>query len=263
MRPFAPGSSPLTRGKLRRRNVRARPARLIPAHAGKTVALRYRRTRLPAHPRSRGENVVADTKKFSRAGSSPLTRGKHRLADRLQDRERLIPAHAGKTARPQSRSRAPAAHPRSRGENSFRRDSAGIKGGSSPLTRGKPPRVRRAGGQQRLIPAHAGKTRCDRRRGRSYGAHPRSRGENSFAKPLKARENGSSPLTRGKPRPTRSPVRTRRLIPAHAGKTDRIAPSLTLRTAHPRSRGENTRARASSMSTCGSSPLTRGKRRRR
>ena len=342
MRPFAPGSSPLTRGKRRvfRRSVGVR--RLIPAHAGKTSSPQCTRSACAAHPRSRGENVVADTKKFSRAGSSPLTRGKHRLADRLQDRERLIPAHAGKTARPQSRSRAPAAHPRSRGENSFRRDSAGIKGGSSPLTRGKPPRVRRAGGQQRLIPAHAGKTRCDRRRGRSYGAHPRSRGENSFAKPLKARENGSSPLTRGKPvehlrdrRPrrlipahagktrTRGPTHRRtkahprsrgenrgphaalfvrggsspltrgkpnrrlshrpgsgsspltrgklhvprlaiprgRLIPAHAGKTDRIAPSLTLRTAHPRSRGENTRARASSMSTCGSSPLTRGKRR--
>ena len=274
------GSSPLTRGKLRRRNVRARPARLIPAHAGKTVALRYRRTRLPAHPRSRGENVVADTKKFSRAGSSPLTRGKHRLADRLQDRERLIPAHAGKTARPQSRSRAPAAHPRSRGENSFRRDSAGIKGGSSPLTRGKPPRVRRAGGQQRLIPAHAGKTRCDRRRGRSYGAHPRSRGENSFAKPLKARENGSSPLTRGKPVEHLRDRRPRRLIPAHAGKTAAHTQPCSYEAAHPRSRGENLiggcliapgaahpRSRGENFTyhvwpfhAAGSSPLTRGKR---
>ena len=74
-----------------------RPVRLIPAHAGKTESRFGRRRRLAAHPRSRGENVVADTKKFSRAGSSPLTRGK--LNERLEDATegRLIPAHAGKT----------------------------------------------------------------------------------------------------------------------------------------------------------------------
>ena len=50
------GSSPLTRGKLRSRNVRARPSRLIPAHAGKTPLFPAICLFLPAHPRSRGEN---------------------------------------------------------------------------------------------------------------------------------------------------------------------------------------------------------------
>ena len=49
------------------------------------------------------------------------------------------------------------------------------------------------------------------------------------------------------------------LIPAHAGKT--FTPSLAFASAraHPRSRGENTRAGCASATSWGSSPLTRGK----
>ena len=50
------GSSPLTRGKLRVRADQPGKRRLIPAHAGKTLATGRRRSRLGAHPRSRGEN---------------------------------------------------------------------------------------------------------------------------------------------------------------------------------------------------------------
>ena len=254
------GSSPLTRGKLRRRNVRARPARLIPAHAGKTVALRYRRTRLPAHPRSRGENVVADTKKFSRAGSSPLTRGK--LLDRRVGLalQRLIPAHAGKTASAGTQPESRAAHPRSRGENRLEFAAQEGNNGSSPLTRGKRPNRSAQIGGTRLIPAHAGKTRCDRRRGRSYGAHPRSRGENYALEGVLCGLAGSSPLTRGKRCPLLVGQRGERLIPAHAGKTTTLLGTLAASRAHPRSRGENTYRGGRSASRCGSSPLTRGKR---
>ena len=192
------GSSPLTRGKRRvfRRSVGVR--RLIPAHAGKTSSPQCTRSACAAHPRSRGENCCASLSKDPPTGSSPLTRGKRSRRYQEVFARRLIPAHAGKTARPQSRSRAPAAHPRSRGENSFRRDSAGIKGGSSPLTRGKPPRVRRAGGQQRLIPAHAGKTPEPICANRRNSAHPRSRGENTLRQASGPFLRGSSPLTRGK-----------------------------------------------------------------
>ena len=91
-------------------------------------------------------------------------------------------------------------------------------------------------------------------------AHPRSRGENLREDLSAQRAAGSSPLTRGKPsrrRPRRNP---RRLIPAHAGKTNRLARSPTSRTAHPRSRGENSGEHAYSGGDVGSSPLTRGKR---
>ena len=73
---------------------------------------------------------------------------------------------------------------------------------------------------------------------------------------------GSSPLTRGKHIEARLNIAFVGLIPAHAGKTCR---PLTLRSAlgaHPRSRGENARAAAADDVDGGSSPLTRGKRRR-
>ena len=50
-----------------------------------------------------------------------------------------------------------------------------------------------------------------------------------------------------------------RLIPAHAGKTRSSASGAECRQAHPRSRGENTSMENPSISTVGSSPLTRGK----
>ena len=90
---------------------------LIPAHAGKTLSTRQTPSHATAHPRSRGENPALCGGPGAMGGSSPLTRGKQ-----LQARNRvrvvgLIPAHAGKTNKTCNKTRAPAAHPRSRGEN--------------------------------------------------------------------------------------------------------------------------------------------------
>ena len=90
---------------------------------------------------------------------------------------------------------------------------------------------------------------------------------------------GSSPLTRGKPIEAHEVTRLRGLIPAHAGKTNRVpckpgdaglipahAGKTTGQTAvrggdwaHPRSRGENDILNATGFRLTGSSPLTRGK----
>ena len=70
---------------------------------------------------------------------------------------------------------------------------------------------------------------------------------------------GSSPLTRGKPRRFRALQHRRRLIPAHAGKTNLASFSKQFDRAHPRSRGENQRGLPALRHHCGSSPLTRGK----
>ena len=174
--------------------------RLIPAHAGKTLAPAAPGRAARAHPRSRGENTLirADDKTFK--GSSPLTRGK---LDRggLQTREtRLIPAHAGKTPRFRRRLLRGRAHPRSRGENNEIKDRLNAVAGSSPLTRGK------RGGEvglpigARLIPAHAGKTHSSEPDLNGGGAHPRSRGENCEELRVEDLRLGSSPLTRGKRR---------------------------------------------------------------
>ena len=70
---------------------------------------------------------------------------------------------------------------------------------------------------------------------------------------------GSSPLTRGKPKPASETEPKWRLIPAHAGKTALSSTGSTPPTAHPRSRGENSKSRDIARDSRGSSPLTRGK----
>ena len=151
------------------------------------------------------------------------------------------------------------AHPRSRGENQDSSHVTMSRWGSSPLTRGKhrDPRLVRVGG--RLIPAHAGKTVCDRPREHNGPAHPRSRGENCPSSRARSTLRGSSPLTRGKRRHMPAPIRHRGLIPAHAGKTVQAATSEQIDAAHPRSRGENHRLLPAQLGSSGSSPLTRGK----
>ena len=71
------------------------------------------------------------------AGSSPLTRGKLVTWVTNNYRQRLIPAHAGKTAADLVVADESAAHPRSRGENLPIMVSVPASEGSSPLTRGK------------------------------------------------------------------------------------------------------------------------------
>ena len=157
------GSSPLTRGKPVLCPDVHLVGGLIPAHAGKTGRGVLRRVSHGAHPRSRGENVVAETKNFSRAGSSPLTRGKHAARVNRRVEHGLIPAHAGKTWSPGWRELMATAHPRSRGENGNKTATAKQPHGSSPLTRGK--RGVNGGSESLvgLIPAHAGKTLPDLR----------------------------------------------------------------------------------------------------
>ena len=152
------------------------------------------------------------------------------------------------------------AHPRSRGENAHPEpvDRAGV--GSSPLTRGKQQRLDRGSVAPRLIPAHAGKTTRAVTRLRALSAHPRSRGENISTVTGGIQSAGSSPLTRGKRSMPRPHVGSRRLIPAHAGKTLDNMFLAIVSAAHPRSRGENSTGDMESEAALGSSPLTRGKR---
>ena len=235
----ASGSSPLTRGKLGAGGGDRSTVGLIPAHAGKTRPPPGPSRWGPAHPRSRGENRGLIQRRGEPQGSSPLTRGKQRSWAGRACRLRLIPAHAGKTRNARILGNKLGAHPRSRGENRRPRRGSLGRGGSSPLTRGKPPPTGSRTSPMGLIPAHAGKTSPSRQWRNRAWAHPRSRGENlaSYAATIAAM--GSSPLTRGKP-PESAEVHTWiRLIPAHAGKTrPSRMPVMEVR-AHPRSRGEN------------------------
>ena len=132
--------------------------------------------------------------------------------------------------------------------------------GSSPLTRGKRHADALSRPRSGLIPAHAGKTFAVSGPMRPSAAHPRSRGENVLNKTGKPEPVGSSPLTRGKPGGHGAPGFRRRLIPAHAGKTNRSGVYVSYSPAHPRSRGENGGHGFPFRLVDGSSPLTRGKR---
>ena len=95
---IAPGSPPLTEGKLLGGDRDCGQLRLTPAHAGKTLVRMRLTSRCQAHPRSREENIMKQTADAHGAGSSPLTQGKpgDRSADRLPGG--LIPTHARKTS---------------------------------------------------------------------------------------------------------------------------------------------------------------------
>ena len=71
---------------------------------------------------------------------------------------------------------------------------------------------------------------------------------------------GSSPLTQGKHQADRTRRRKDGLIPAHAGKTERLPDRRGPGRAHPRSRRENHLMPQPIDLSAGSSPLTRGKR---
>ena len=213
---------------------------LIPAHAGKTVACAVGWDEKRAHPRSRGENNPFLGCSGGGLGSSPLTRGKRDTIWQGISTVGLIPAHAGKTpcwAPPYLVLRA---HPRSRGENQVAVVMILSPSGSSPLTRGKRRLLVGHGKRLGLIPAHAGKTSRSLSRSRRRRAHPRSRGENRVVGPPWVGQLGSSPLTRGKLIGLAGGSQLDGLIPAHAGKTLSQPPRALRRTAHPRSRGENT-----------------------
>ena len=257
--PDGVGSSPLTRGK---RSVTVPvniTARLIPAHAGKTLFPPFRSATRAAHPRSRGENVQVTGAALDPKGSSPLTRGKQAVDWRGGSARGLIPAHAGKTEAGRWSACRCRAHPRSRGENDGQAAHHCVRAGSSPLTRGKRDVGQHVTFLSGLIPAHAGKTWTWPGRNPRPTAHPRSRGENCCMARLMFSAPGSSPLTRGKLLERFWNAMLRGLIPAHAGKT-LVRTHVTMReSAHPRSRGENSPREARGGGVAGSSPLTRGK----
>ncbi len=171
------GSSPLARGAPPTREPEWSSERLIPARAGSTTPASPSSAPRRAHPRSRGEHMIARIGAGTRRGSSPLARGAPSPVRAVHPSPRLIPARAGSTAPEDGVIVYIAAHPRSRGEHDD--DGVTFQGvpGSSPLARGALEVGRCAAGVDRLIPARAGSTRHRGPGRQGTRAHPRSRGE--------------------------------------------------------------------------------------
>ena len=153
------------------------------------------------------------------SGSSPLARGTPRPDDGPAPAAWLIPARAGNTYRAAGRSRRNSAHPRSRGEHEGDGIKVDFAVGSSPLARGTQVAKTLRTAASRLIPARAGNTPKILLALTFSAAHPRSRGEHTWASFGNGGDPGSSPLARGTPIPPNRPACRLRLIPARAGNT--------------------------------------------
>ena len=171
------GSSPLARGPLCEIPPTPFSDGLIPARAGTTVGVGTGGTGTGAHPRSRGDHRRLGTLERRYRGSSPLARGPRGRRPDTRTLRGLIPARAGTTSLISRRTRCARAHPRSRGDHRSIRNPRRAHWGSSPLARGPRGTRRCSAGNGGLIPARAGTTVVTHQSVKTWGAHPRSRGD--------------------------------------------------------------------------------------
>ena len=257
--PWCQPDHPRSRGVYpSRRRRRRRRCWIIPARAGFTRCDDEFAVAGGDHPRSRGVYTRGTGCAPRTTGSSPLARGLPASDLRLRKSLRIIPARAGFTILLPPRLPALMDHPRSRGVYENPASKVVNSGGSSPLARGLrgvPGGVPAARG---IIPARAGFTRRDRRRGAVPPDHPRSRGVYARERNRTAPAPGSSPLARGLRR-GRLPGHYRPgIIPARAGFTHVAGVEGVGLGDHPRSRGVYVVALAALLIASGSSPLARG-----
>ena len=217
--------------------------RIIPARAGFTLRAAGEPDAIRDHPRSRGVYRTLCTRSVLDEGSSPLARGLLRIDGHEISVAGIIPARAGFTPPRTSPMSSRADHPRSRGVYS--------------------PEPRRPPTLPRIIPARAGFT-CDRRSESLLRKdHPRSRGVYSKTHFKLPGGRGSSPLARGLLIADGTLGWAVGIIPARAGFTRTVRPTVRGIRDHPRSRGVYAVVAAGAMIAGGSSPLARGLRRGR
>ena len=213
------GSSPRMRGKRVRVLLELGVNRIIPAHAGQTIAPRYQQTMCPDHPRACGANRQKKLPTPRQNGSSPRMRGKLRTRRLSGPSPRIIPAHAGQTSWVGMNISSLPDHPRACGANLSMGLPESSVTGSSPRMRGKRQRLPQPRCQRRIIPAHAGQTHSPARSPISATDHPRACGANPSLGVVAVFPSGSSPRMRGKQTVGAGCSFASRIIPAHAGQT--------------------------------------------
>ncbi len=130
------GSSPRSRGTLRRAWPGRRRRRFIPAIAGNAGSHMQAKPIIPVHPRDRGEREIGLQRPDSSDGSSPRSRGTLVNLYRVVQHHRFIPAIAGNAANRSRSGPAGPVHPRDRGERDGGQLDADHGVGSSPRSRG-------------------------------------------------------------------------------------------------------------------------------
>ena len=255
----AAGSSPRVRGKAPRRGGRLRPQRIIPAGAGKRVALGDGLRGAEDHPRGCGEKTTGAHLLANVGGSSPRVRGKVAAFLRSRGIWGIIPAGAGKSDNGIPQFDRVEDHPRGCGEKCGMPGTAPPGEGSSPRVRGKDKDFVALNLKLRIIPAGAGKSPSQGRRHRRGRDHPRGCGEKGAPVTPRPFTGGSSPRVRGKDLPFLPGQARARIIPAGAGKSvfGAILPGAWRD--HPRGCGEKATMSTTPRTMPGSSPRVRGK----
>ena len=232
------GSSPHTRGALKRPGSGNEARGIIPAYAGSTDGSPSRHQPEQDHPRIRGEHREWARSRNTAAGSSPHTRGAPGIRTPQERSARIIPAYAGSTIPGFPRASGRPDHPRIRGEHLDHRHPPGAGAGSSPHTRGARARGRGRRAGAGIIPAYAGSTTAAAAKQTPRRDHPRIRGEHLRGGPALGLPLGSSPHTRGALLGWAPCRGLRRIIPAYAGSTgERAVPDVGEAGSSPHTRG--------------------------
>ena len=186
-------------------------------------------------------------------------RGKRTDSGHTGDSSRITPAHAGKTRRFIFTANRKTDHPRACGENRKMKERCSVYDGSPPRMRGKRKSPSSRNCRTRITPAHAGKTENGGIQIEEGADHPRACGENISRIRSSCGFCGSPPRMRGKLHLTQDELASRRITPAHAGKTPRMTCSFSSGTDHPRACGENKDTGRKRFKQSGSPPRMRGK----
>ena len=176
------GLSPRGRGKRQSGIQSSTPAGSIPAWAGETPALSFRRRPFGVYPRVGGGNRVAALLTLSSAGLSPRGRGKPTANRNRVLLPRSIPAWAGETNSNMASIALSRVYPRVGGGNSIAPYPFVNIGGLSPRGRGKHLPGYVLWVLTGSIPAWAGETRGQREDAAERRVYPRVGGGNSKRK---------------------------------------------------------------------------------
>ena len=168
-----------------------------------------------------GEHPLVTSSASPSAGSSPHVRGALNVQESATRGVGIIPACAGSTPCGTVRSARCRDHPRMCGEHPAWLLFLSPMMGSSPHVRGALPRVPGTGRRRGIIPACAGSTgRCECLKTEEWD-HPRMCGEHSPVPQSNSSASGSSPHVRGAHDAARTCGRSRGIIPACAGSTEK------------------------------------------
>ena len=211
------GSSPLVRGSVPPVSRHQQQRRFIPARAGIGLADHSSHRWMPVHPRSCGDRLQTDIRRFIDRGSSPLVRGSVAGVRLPQHSERFIPARAGIGGTLKYLPSPTPVHPRSCGDRRKKLYGKDCAPGSSPLVRGSDVNLDDGCVNGRFIPARAGIGNAVLQVCEGLAVHPRSCGDRLVTLLGAIGCGGSSPLVRGSDKEPFSGNSRDRFIPARAG----------------------------------------------